>query len=74
MGQGQGDQEQQLRSGLSIEKAQMRRQHERELQALQDKMADEQVWHPTADSATTHDLLPYHIFVVESICRMTQND
>ncbi|KAL0037647.1 hypothetical protein WJX77_006084 [Trebouxia sp. C0004] len=40
--QGQGEQEQQLCSELSLEKAQMRRQHERELQALRDKMADEQ--------------------------------
>ncbi|KAL0047405.1 hypothetical protein WJX82_002558 [Trebouxia sp. C0006] len=40
--QGQGEQEQQLRSELSLEKAQVRRQHERELQALRDKMADEQ--------------------------------
>ena len=41
--QGQGEQEQQLRSELSLEKAQMRRQHQRELQAVRDKMADEQV-------------------------------
>lgn len=41
--QGQGDQEQQLRHELSLEKAQLRRQHERELQALKDKMTDEQV-------------------------------
>ncbi|KAA6419262.1 MAG: 5-azacytidine-induced 1 [Trebouxia sp. A1-2] len=40
--QGQGEQEQQLRSELSLEKAQLRRQHERELQALRDKIADEQ--------------------------------
>ena len=46
MGQGQGDQEQQLRSELSMEKAQLRRQHERELKALSDKMADEQVQPP----------------------------
>lgn len=45
-GQGQGEQEQQLRSELSMEKAQMRRQHERELKALSDKMADEQVSPP----------------------------
>ena len=42
--QGQGEQEQQLRRELSLEKAQLRRQHERELQALKDRMADEQVW------------------------------
>ena len=41
--QGRGEQEQQLRSELGLEKAQMRRQHERELQAVRDKMADEQV-------------------------------
>lgn len=44
--QGLGEQEQQLRSELSMEKAQMRRQHERELKALSEKMADEQVLSP----------------------------
>ena len=48
-GQGQGEQEQQLRSELSLEKAQLRRQHERELKALQDKMADEPSAHATHD-------------------------
>ena len=40
--QGSGEHEQQMRNELSLEKAQMRRQHERELKAVQDAAADEQ--------------------------------
>ena len=60
--QGQGDQEQQLRSELSLEKAQVRRQHERELKALQDKMADEQVnTLSLLEGSTGHRQLVHHV-------------
>ena len=61
VGQGQGEQEQQLRSELSMEKAQMRRQHERELKALSDKMADEQVWPQPLPKTTKLQKPPGHI-------------
>ena len=76
MVQGQGEQEQQLRSELSMEKAQMRRQHERELKALSDKMADEQVLprpSPSLAMLLSCDLSSYdHVCGGKLTCRAPQ--